>query len=420
MSFENFLAAQSLFLWAAFGLAFVLGAVANKTNFCTMGSVSDMVNMGDYGRFRAWLLAIAVALIGVVVLESFSQVEVTATFPPYRSGQLIWAENLLGGLMFGIGMTLASGCGNKCLVRFGGGNLKSVFVILVIGVLAYFMVSPFPGSDKTLFSVLFYDWIRPLAIDLEHGQDLGALVAGEAAGTARLVIGGVLGVLLLGFVFKSAEFRGSLDNILGGLVVGLVVLGAWYMTSNIRIDAEGELFTLAEYYEQWDMLADSEEGKPAQARPLAPQSFTFVNPMGQAVGYAAEGFKSTLLTFGVMAFFGVIAGSLLWSLLSRSFRFEWFNSAGDFITHMVGAILMGVGGTLALGCTIGQGITGISTLAAGSFIAFFAIVLGSALTMKVQYYKMVYEEEAGFISALVASLADLHLLPNGLRKLDKV
>jgi uncharacterized membrane protein YedE/YeeE len=81
---------------------------------------------------------------------------------------------------------------------------------------------------------------------------------------------------------------------------------------------------------------------------------------------------------------------------------------------------MGFGGTLALGCTIGQGITGISTLATGSFLTFVAIVFGSALTMKIQYYKMVYEEEAGFISALVASLADFHLLPNALRKLDKV
>jgi uncharacterized membrane protein YedE/YeeE len=142
--------------------------------------------------------------------------------------------------------------------------------------------------------------------------------------------------------------------------------------------------------------------------------------MGQTVGYVARGLDTSLLTFGVMAFFGVIAGSLLWSVINRSFRFEWFNSVGDFITHLVGATLMGFGGVLALGCTIGQAVTGISTLALGSFITFFAIVLGSALTMKVQYYKMVYEDEASFASALVASLADLHLLPNALRTLDKV
>ncbi len=227
-------------------------------------------------------------------------------------------------------------------------------------------------------------------------------------------------MLLLGYIFKSADFRGSRDNILGGLVVGLAVLGAWYVTSNIQIDADGEMLSLGGYYEQWEMLADSNEGKPAQARPLSPQSYTFINPMAQTLGYVSGKFTPSLLTFGVMAFFGVIAGSFAWAVVSRGFRLEWFSSVRDFVTHIIGAVLMGLGGTLALGCTVGQAITGISTLALGSFITFIAIVLGAALTMKVQYYRMVYEEEAGFISALVASLADLHLLPNALRKLDKV
>ena len=420
MTFESFFQAQSFFLWATFGLALLMGAVVNKTNFCTMGAVSDMVNMGDLGRFRAWLLAIAVAVIGVVVLEYLGKVSPGNAFPPYRGGQLSWAENLLGGLMFGIGMTLASGCGTKCLVRIGGGNIKSIMVMLVIGVIAYFMINPFPGSDQTLYTVLFYDWIRPLAVDLGASQDLGTLVSKQSSGMARLVIGCVLGLLLLVYIFRSADFRGSFDNILGGLVVGLAVLGAWYVTSNVQIDADGELLSLGGYYEQWDMLADSEEGKPEQGRPLSPQSFTFISPMGQTVGFTAAGFDRALLTFGVMAFLGVVAGSLLWSLLSRSFRFEWFSSLGDFVNHLVGSVLMGFGGVLALGCTVGQAITGISTLAVGSFLTFLAIVLGATLTMKVQYYRMVYEEEASFAKALVASLADLHLLPNGLRRLDKV
>jgi uncharacterized membrane protein YedE/YeeE len=420
MTFTDFFAAQSTVLWAAFGIALVMGAVVNKTNFCTMGAVSDLVNIGDSGRFRAWLLAIAVAMLGVMVLESIEMVRIDDAFPPYRAGQFAWAENFLGGFLFGIGMTLASGCGNKCLVRIGGGNLKSIMVMIVIGVIAYFMITPMPGSNHTLYSLLFYDWIRPLAIDVGSSQDLGALVGGESAGLARMIIGGVLGLLLLWFVFKSAEFRSSKDNILGGAVVGIAILAAWYITSNVIIDADGELLSMGEYHEQWDMLAESDEGKPAQARPLSPQSYTFINPMAQTLGFATAGFERTLLTFGVMAFLGVVAGSLLWSLLSRSFRFEWFSSFRDFVNHLVGAVLMGFGGTLALGCTIGQGITGISTLAIGSFVVFGAIVFGSALTMKIQYYQMVYEEEASFGKALVASLADFRLLPNGMRKLDKV
>jgi uncharacterized membrane protein YedE/YeeE len=343
MQFETFFSAQSFFLWATFAIALVMGAVVNKTNFCTMGAVSDWVNMGDTGRFRAWLLAIAVAMLGVVGLEYFGFVDAGSAFPPYRAGQLIWAENLLGGLLFGIGMTLASGCGNKTLVRLGGGNIKSLMVFAVIAVIAYFMVNPFPGSDQTLFTVLFYDWIRPLAVDLGASQDLGSVLVRENPLTGRLVIGLIVGVALLVIIFKSADFRRSFDNILGGLVVGLAVLGAWYVTSNVSIDLDGEQYSLQSYAQQWDFLADSGEGKPADTRPLAPQSFTFINPMGQTLGYASAGFRETYLTFGVMALLGVIAGSFLWALLSRSFRFEWFASLRDFVNHLVGAVLMGFG-----------------------------------------------------------------------------
>ena len=392
MNFDSFAQAQSAFLWLTFGIAFILGAVVNKTNFCTMGAVSDWVNIGDTGRMRAWLLAIAVAMLGVVMLEYFGKVSLDGAYPPYRGAQFIWAENLLGGLLFGIGMTFASGCGNKSLIRIGGGNIKSIFVVLIIGVIAYFMTNPFPGSDKTLFTVLFFDWLRPLAVNLSGHQDLGTLIAGaDQAVKARLIIGGALGLAILAWVFKSADFRSSRDNILGGLVVGLAVLAAWYVTSHVMVKVDGDTHTLVEYVQQWDFLASSDAGKPADSRPLSAQSFTFINPMGQTLGYAASGFKHDLLTFGVMALLGVIAGSLVWSLLSRSFRIEWFASGKDFVNHVFGAVLMGFGGVLALGCTIGQGITGVSTLALGSFITLFAIIAGSALTMKIQYMLMMRE-----------------------------
>ena len=421
MVFESFSSAQAYLLWGTFALAVVLGAVVNKTNFCTMGAVSDWVNMGDTGRLRAWVFAIAIALLGVIGLEYFGLVDPDQAFPPYRAGQLVWAENLFGGILFGIGMTLASGCGNKVLIRVGGGNLKAVMVVLVIAVIAYFMVNPFPNSDKTLFTLLFYDWLRPLAVNLKGSQDLGTLIAGsENAVTARLAIGGALGLFLLVLVFKSADFRSRFDNVLGGLVVGLAVLGAWYLTSNLNIGMDGEQYSLRDYAQQWDFLADSSEGKPADTRPLSPQSFTFINPMGQSLGYASEGFNPAYLTFGAMSLFGVVVGSFLWALFSRSFKFEWFASFRDFLNHFFGAALMGFGGVLAMGCTIGQGITGVSTLALGSFIALGGIVLGSALTMKVQYYRMVYEDEASLGSALVAALVDFRLLPKGMRRLEAV
>ena len=420
MTYEDFASAQSFLLWSTFAVALIMGAVVNKTNFCTMGAVSDWVNMGDTGRMRAWVLAIAVGVLGVMGLEAAGLVNVTSTFPPYRQNNFPWLENLLGGVLFGIGMVLASGCGNKTLVRIGGGNLKSVMVFLVIAVIAYFMINPFPGSDKTLYSTLFYGWTNPTAVSLSTNQDLGAMLFAENADTGRMVMGAVVGGLLLIWAFKSAEFRSSFDNILGGLVVGLAVLAAWYITSNVMVDADGEIMSLQTYVQDWDLYAPADAVRPAAAGPLASQSFTFINPMGQSLGYATNGFDRTLLTFGIMALAGVVAGSLLWSLVSRSFRFEWFASVRDFFNHLVGAVLMGFGGVLAMGCTIGQGVTGFSTLAIGSILTFVAIVLGSAVTMKVQYYKMVYESEATFLKAFVTALADLRLLPAGMRKLEAV
>jgi len=421
MSFESFSGAQNFFLWSGFVIAFIMGVVVNKTNFCTMGAVSDWVNMGDTGRWRAWLLAIAVAVTGVMILETAGLAKPGDAFPPYRAGNLIWLENLLGGLMFGIGMTLGSGCGNKNLIRFGAGNIKSLMVLVIIGVIAYFMINPFPGSDQTLMSVLFFDWIRPMAVNVGASQDIGSVISKDNANTVRLVTGGILVLGLLFYVFKSAEYRASFDNILSGVVVGLAIVAAWYVTSNVLLVQDEESYGLRQYAQEWEFLAeDSEEIQPADSRPLAAQSYTFINPLGQAGGYIFSGFDRSMLTFGIMAAFGVILGSLFWSLVSKSFRIEWFASKGDFVNHFIGAVLMGFGGTLAMGCTIGQAVTGISTLAIGSFLTFFAIVFGCAITMKVQLYKMVYEEEASFLSAMLTGLADMKLLPASMRKHDSV
>jgi hypothetical protein len=233
-------------------------------------------------------------------------------------------------------------------------------------------------------------------------------------------MGAVIGGLMLIWAFKSADFRSNFDNILGGLVVGLAVLAAWYVTSNVMVDADGDVLSLQAYAQDWELYAPADAVQPASTTALASQSFTFINPMGQSLGYAMGGFNSSLLTFGLMALAGVIAGSLLWSLISRSFRIEWFASGRDFVNHLIGAILMGFGGVLAMGCTVGQAITGFSTLALGSILTFVAIVLGAAVTMKIQYYKMVYEDDATFLKAFVTALVDLKLLPAGMRKLEAV
>jgi len=421
MIFEDFSSAHLTVLLTVFGIAFLMGVIANKTNFCTMGAVSDLVNIGDSGRMRAWMLAMAVAIIGVVILEAGGFGSVDSTLPPYRGSNFAWLEYIIGGTLFGIGMTLGSGCGNKSLIRIGGGNIKSIVLFMVISICAYFMINPFPGSDSTLYSLIFHPWTSPLSASLATHQDLGSVV-GSALGTSidatRTVIGLIAAAALLWFIFKSKDFRHSFDNKLGGFAIGAAVLAAWFATSSmVTIVADDEEMNWQEYASpsSWDMIEDDADARP---RDVGPQSFTFINPIGQTLRYAVKGFDNSYLTFGIVAVLGVILGSFVWSLLSKSFRVEWFASTRDFITHLIGGILMGVGGVLALGCTIGQGITGVSTLSMGSVLALLSIIFGSALTMKIQYYKLIHEDEATFFKALVSSLVDFKLLPEKLRSLE--
>jgi len=387
-------------------MALVLGVVVSKTNFCTMGAVSDWINMGDTGRMRSWFLAMAVAMLGVTVFEFLSVLDAGSSRVPYRGSLFFWPRYILGGLMFGVGMTLASGCGNKNLIRVGGGNLKSIMVILVAGAMAYLM------TRTDFYGLVFHSWMAPISPDLSSvgiddqslGMVLGSLLRVAEPEKLNLYVGALLGLGLLFVVFGSREFRSSLDLVLGGAVVGLVILWGWYVTGGPM-------------GQEWMEAVDFMDDPPPST---GTQSYTFINPMGETLVFLSSPLDTSLITFGVSALMGVIFGSFLYALVTRSFRIEWFVDFRDFINHLIGAGLMGIGGVLALGCTIGQGVTGVSTLAIGSFVAMGSIILGSALTMKVQYYKLVYEEEATFGQALVTGMVELHLLPKGMRKLEAI
>lgn len=407
MHFTDFFSAHWTILWASFAISLVMGAVVNKTNFCTMGAVSDWVNMGDTGRLRAWLLAATTAMLGVIILEALGVFELQSSLPPYRANmydavantyQFPWGRFVLGGLMFGVGMTLASGCGNKTLIRIGGGNLKSIFVFSVIGIIAYYMVDPYKQLEAgTWYQNYFDPWLKYLSFNLSSSQqDLGSLVRGGegmSAITLRLIIGLVMAGALLVFIFRSADYRSNFDNILSGLVIGLAVIAAWYVTTKVMITVDGSNVSLASFYvDQWDLVMPADAVKPQNGSTnLLPTSLTFISPIGQVYGYVMSGLSKSYLTFGVMSVLGVLAGSLLWSLISRGFRIEWFASVKDFVMHVFGAVLMGFGGVLGLGCTVGQAITGVSTLALGSLLTFLCIVIGSAVTMKIQLWLLMRE-----------------------------
>jgi uncharacterized membrane protein YedE/YeeE len=373
---------QSL-LWA-FGLSVIFGVIANKANFCTMGAVSDWVNIGDLSRLRAWFLAIATAIIGVGVLEYSGSIDMSLTTsnetsnPPYRSANFIWLRHLVGGLMFGVGMTLASGCGNKTLVRLGEGNMKSVVVLAIMGIAAWWML--FSNFGHTVF----LQWMLPLSVDFSQhdiaGQDITAVLggfSGIATPVLGLSIALLLGLALLFWVLRARDFRENRELLSAGLIIGLLIVISWYVTAGASGQA---LLDELDFMDQRPFFTGA-------------QSLTFIGPSGHVAQYLKEGFAAIYLTFGVATLAGVIVGSFLYTLIFRKLRIEWFVTWKDFMMHAIGAVLMGIGGVLAMGCTIGQGISGVSTLALGSILTLVAILAGSAATMKYQYYLMMREDD---------------------------
>jgi uncharacterized membrane protein YedE/YeeE len=361
----------ALVAWGGLILGFVFGAVANRTNFCTMGAVSDVVNMGSWGRMRMWLLAIAVAILGTQALELAGQIDLSRSI--YVRPNFTWLSYILGGFLFGVGMTLGSGCGSKTLVRLGGGSLKSVVVFVFFGIAAYMTL-------KGLFAIWRITWIDPVAVDFAaHGVarvDLPSILsAWTGAGLRTFQVIASLGVAgaLLAFVFSDREFRGSFDHVLGGTVVGLTIVGGWYVTGYLG------------YGENPQTLEDVFFATNSHTI----ESLSYTAP----VGYALEllmlwSDKSLGVTFGIAAVVGIVLGSFTYAIVSKTFRWEGFAGAEDTGNHVIGGILMGFGGVTALGCTVGQGLSGFSTLALGSILAFFAIVAGSAATMKWQYWRI--------------------------------
>ena len=354
-------------VWGGFVLAFIFGAVANKGNFCIMGAISDVVNIGHWGRMRMWLLAVAVAIIGANLLHYFGQVDLTKSV--YQRPVLPWLSLLLGGALFGVGMTISAGCTNKNLVRLGGGSLRSLVVLVFLAISAYMTL-------KGLFAQWRSSYLDPVAIDLTTlglaNPGLGTLVAkftGLPGPTALLATLGGVGVLLLAFVFTDARFRRNQVQVIGALVLGLLVVAGWYLTGHLGYGENPETLEMAYF--------------ATNTRTL--ESMSFVAP----TAYSLELFvlwtdKSLRISFGIASVAGVVLGSFAYAIVSRQFRWEGFASLQDLRTQLTGAVLMGFGGVTAMGCTVGQGMSGLSTLALGSFLAVASIVAGAVATMQWQ------------------------------------
>jgi uncharacterized membrane protein YedE/YeeE len=361
----------ALVIGGGFAIAFVFGVVAAKTNFCTMGALSDIVNMGHWGRMRMWLLAIAVAILGTTLLSYLGQVDLTKSVS--QRPVLPWLSLLVGGLIFGVGMTLSGGCANKNLVRVGGGSVRSLVVLTFLGIASYMTL-------KGLFGQWRASWLDPVRIDLsERGwsdQGLGTALAkttGMDPKSALLLAAGAVALALLAFALKDKRFRTNTTQLAGALVLGLLVVAGWYVTGHLGYGENPDTLEIVYF--------------ATNTRTL--ESLSFVAPLAYSLELLMMWTDASLhATFGIASVVGVVAGSAAYALATKKFRWEGFASMTDLRNQLVGAVLMGFGGVTAVGCTIGQGLSGLSTLAMGSIIAVAGIVAGCVATLKFMLWQM--------------------------------
>ena len=367
MDISSLKALTTQVLWATFFVSLLFGVIAQRTHFCTMGAVSDIVNMRDWTRMRMWGLAVGVAMIGFYTLAFAGLIDPSKTL--YASNRLIWLSALVGGLMFGFGMVLASGCGSKTLVRIGGGNLKSAVVFVVMGVAAF-------ATLKGLTAVLRVATVDRVAIDFAGNAALPnwlGSVLGLSVTDAGLILALVFGLALIIWALLGRDFL-HFDNLLAGFGLGAVITAMWWISGYLGFVAEHPE-TLQEAF-----LATN-SGRM--------EALSFTAPVANTIDWVMFfSDKAKVLTIGIVSVFGVVIGSAVYALADRSFRWEGFRDAEDTANHLVGAVLMGVGGVTAMGCTVGQGLSGLATLSATSFVAVSAIIAGAVAALKFQVWRL--------------------------------
>lgn len=351
-----------LVLWLAFALAVSLGALVQRTHFCTLGAISDWLLMRDATRLRQWVLAVAVGMLGLGAMARMGWVSPMNTL--FAMPRFPWLSYLLGGLMFGVGMVLSSGCPTKNLVRLGGGSLKALVVLLVMGMAALATLRGAPA-------VLRVQWLDTFSVGLATGPFIGqwlASVLGLGAEQGLWLASNLVGVLMLWLALRS---RGvwQVSPVLAGAGVGVLLLACWWVS--------GVLGFVPEHPETLEsVFVGTASGRM--------EGLSFSGPMAQwidAVLYMSDGSKR--LTLGMVLVPGVVLGAALAAWRHGDFCWEGFTRTSDLARHLVGAVLMGVGGVSAMGCSFGQGITGLSTLNWGSLVAVPAIVLGAVLALRV-------------------------------------
>lgn len=343
-------------LGLSFLLAFGAGVLFHRSHFCTMGAISDWVIMGDSTRAKQWALAVAVAILGFGLMAWRGWISPLHTI--YASSQLTWLSMLLGGVLFGAGMVLGSGCAGKSLVRLGAGNLKSLVVLMAMGISAL-------ATMKGLTAVWRVNFIETWTVGTGPGPFLGQWLSHATGGSQPLSWGlaacGCSGLLLF-WIFKNRQPL-AMSVVMSGVGVGAIVVALWWISGVLGFVPEHP----ATLEPVWLATAS---GRMESMSLIAPVAYWW-----DAFMYFSDGSKR--VTLGMTTVLGLLIGAAVSAQLQGTFRWEGFTQTSDLALHLLGGGLMGIGGVMAMGCTVGQGLSGLSTLSLGSFLAVSGIALGA-------------------------------------------
>ncbi|HEY8337035.1 MAG TPA: YeeE/YedE family protein [Tardiphaga sp.] len=331
---------------AGFAIGIAFGVVGFLSGFCLTSSLRDWWSANDGRRIRTYAVALAVAIAGTQFLAAAGFVDIGKSLylQPSFSLPLMFA----GGLLFGLGMVLANGCASRALVLLGNGNLRSLVVLVIIAIAAQMTLKGLLAPSR--LAIIQWTQISPAS------GSVPALLASTGLGdtAARLVATLIGSGALFVFAFSDRQFRRSRAQIAAGLAIGLLVTAGWLTTGWLGAD---------------------------EFNPIPVTSLTFIAPVADTLQYAMFSTGLTL-NFGIAIVLGVLTGSVATSLLTGRFRIEGYASADHMMRSMSGAALMGIGGAMAYGCSVGQGLTGLSTLSISSVIAVAGILTGAAVGMR--------------------------------------
>lgn len=354
-------------LLATFVLSAAFGAIVQRTNFCSMGAVADIVTMGSWTRMRQWALAAGVAMLGFAALSAGGWIRPADSL--YGGPNWMWLSALVGGLMFGFGMVLASGCLSKNLVRLGSGNLKALVALLVAALFAYFTL-------RGVTAVLRVVTVDQVFVRFSGPATLGYLLqaaSGWSLAAALLLAAAVVGGVLIIWALLERGFATG-RNLLAGVGIGGVIIAMWWVSGHLGYVDEDPSTLEAVYL---------------GSRSGSMEALTFTAPLADSIHWLMFYSDASLhLGMTVVSVVGVIAGACAHALLTHSFRWQGFRSTEDLVNHMTGGALMGMGGVTALGCTVGQGLSGLSNLSLTAFVATASIIAGAVIALKYQGWRV--------------------------------